>query len=81
MPPYEELYAENLHLKQELDEVRAEITMLNAQIEWLRNQLFGAGRSEKLDTVRLLLKLGELGKLNAKAEELQKVSYERRAPR
>ena len=41
MPSAEELYARNLQLEQEL-------SVLRAQIEWLRQQLFGGGKSEKL---------------------------------
>jgi len=74
MPPAEELYAENLHLKQRLLE-------LQAQIEWLKRQLFGGGKSEKLDPAQLQLKLGELQKLTGEVEQIQKVSYERRTPR
>jgi transposase len=74
MPSREELYARNQQLEQEL-------AVLRAQIEWLRRQMFGGGKSEKLDPAQLQLKLGELEKLNAKAEELKKISYERRAPR
>lgn len=74
MPPAEELYAENLHLKQRLLE-------LQAQIEWLKRQLFGGGKSEKLDPAQLQLKLGELQKLTGEVEAIQKVSYERRTPR
>jgi transposase len=74
VPTREELYAENLQLKQEL-------SVLQAQIEWLQRQMFAGGKGEKLDTAQLQLKLGELEKLNTKAEELQKISYERRATR
>ena len=74
MPSAEELYARNQQLEQEL-------AVLRAQIEWLRQQMFGGGKSEKLDKTQLMLKLGEFEKLNAQVEELQKVSYERRAPR
>ena len=74
MPSAEELYARNQQLEQEL-------AVLRAQIEWLRRQMFGGGKSEKLDKAQLMLKLGEFEKLNAQAQELQKISYERRAPR
>ncbi|MEZ5276506.1 MAG: IS66 family transposase [Opitutaceae bacterium] len=74
MPPAEELYAENLQLKQRLLE-------LQAQIEWLKRQMFGGGKSEKLDPAQLQLKLGELQKLTGEVEAIQKVSYERRTPR
>ena len=46
-----------------LDEVallKQENSVLRAQIEWLKKQLFGGGKSEKLDRTQLLLKLGEL---------------------
>jgi transposase len=74
MPSAEELYARNQQLEQEL-------AVLRAQIEWLRQQMFGGGKSEKLDKAQLMLKFGEFEKLNAQVEELQKVSYERRTPR
>ncbi len=64
-----------------LDEVallRQEIVVLRAQIEWLKQQLFGGGKSERLDRAQLLLKLGELEKLAAPAEApKQTISYER----
>lgn len=56
---------------------------MRAQIEWLKKQLFGAGKSEKLDRAQLLLKLAELEKLTAAAEApKQTITYERTsAPR
>ena len=41
MPPAEELYVENLALKQENAELRA-------QNEWFKRKVFGGGQSEKL---------------------------------
>lgn len=69
-----------------LDEVallKQEVTLLRAQIEWFKKQLFGAGKSEKLDRAQLLLKLAELEKLTAAAEApKQTITYERTsAPR
>ena len=58
MPPVEQLYAENLELKERN-------AQLEAQVAWLRKQLFGGGKSEKLDRAQLLLKLNELEKLAA----------------
>lgn len=52
--------------------------MLRRQIAWLQQQLFGPGKSEKLDRAQLLLKLAELEKLSAAAEvTTQTVTYER----
>lgn len=75
MPPAEELYAENLELKERN-------AQLEAQVAWLRKQLFGAGKSEKLDRAQLLLKLSELEKLTAAAAKpAQTITYERGGPR
>ncbi len=51
--------------------------MLRTQIAWLQQQLFGPGKSEKLDRAQLLLKLGELEKLAAASAPTQTISYER----
>ena len=79
MPPAEQLYAEVL-------ELRAKVTLQDAQIAWLKQQLFGPGKSETLDRAQLLLKLGELEKLaNAKPAAVQTITYDRaqraKAPR
>ena len=68
---------------EEIQLLREENAVLRAQIEWLKKQLFGAGKSEKLDRAQLLLKLAELEKLTALADEpKQTVHYERTsAPR
>jgi transposase len=68
---------------EEIQLLREENAVLRAQIEWLKKQLFGAGKSEKLDRAQLLLKLAELEKLTAAAEApTQTITYERaRAPR
>lgn len=67
----------------EVQQLREENAVLRAQIEWLKRQLFGAGRSEKLDRAQLLLRLAELEKLTAAAEApKQTITYERtNAPR
>ena len=74
MPPAEELYRENLQLKERN-------AQLETQIAWLQKQLFGSGKSEKLDRAQLLLKLGELEKLAAATQPVQTITYERGAPR
>jgi hypothetical protein len=53
---------------EEVELLREENAVLRAQIEWLKKQLFGPGKSEKLDRAQLLLKLAELEKLTAAAE-------------
>ena len=68
------LVEENQILKQKVAE-------LCAQIEWLKKQLFGGGKSEKLDRAQLLLKLGELEKLAAAPTPPRPVAaHERAAP-
>lgn len=83
MPPAEVLYAENLVLKSERDALHGEVLDLKRQLEWLRRQVFGPGKGEKLDRLQLLLKLQGLeAGLATKAEAAkQEVSYERRAPK
>jgi hypothetical protein len=44
----------------EVELLREENAVLRAQIAWLKQQLFGPGKSEKLDRAQLLLKLSEL---------------------
>ncbi len=63
-----------------LDEVallKQENAVLRAQIAWLKQQLFGGGKSETLDGAQLLLKLGELEQLAAAERPSGTVSYER----
>lgn len=66
-----------------LDEVallKQEVTLLRAQIEWFKKQLFGAGKSEKLDRAQLLLQIDALEKAAASAERpTEKITYERAA--
>ncbi len=90
MPPLAELPAAYLALERERDALKASleeregtILDLKRQLEWLRRQLFGPGKGEKLDRLQLLLKLqGVEAELAAKAEApRQAVSYERRTPK
>ncbi|HLP24847.1 MAG TPA: hypothetical protein VK477_04155, partial [Acidobacteriota bacterium] len=63
---------------EEIQLLREENAVLRAQIEWLKKQLFGSGKSEKLDRAQLLLKLAELEKLTAAVEApKQTITYER----
>ena len=73
MPPVEQIYAENLALKEEL-------SVLRAQIAWLKQKLFGGGQSERVDRAQLLLTLGELEKLAACNQQIDTISYERTKP-
>jgi transposase len=70
---------------EEVQRLREENAALRTQIAWLQNQLFGPGKSEKLDRAQLLLKLGELEKLAAAARPVETITYERekgpKAPR
>jgi hypothetical protein len=73
MPPAEKLFAENIALKAELEDLRA-------QVAWFRRQVFGPSRSEKMPAdspAQTSLGLPE----SAQAERAkQTVSYERRTP-
>jgi transposase len=81
MPPAEALHAENLVLKGRVGELEGEVALLRWQIEKLQKQVFGPGRSEKLDRAQLLFQLKELEALAEKASRpTQAVSYERRVP-
>lgn len=62
---------------EEVQQLREEVTVLRAQIAWLKQQLFGPGKSEKLDRAQLLLHLGELEKLAAATRPTETITYER----
>lgn len=70
----------------EVQLLRQEIVALRAQIAWLKQKLFGGGKSESLDQAQLRLKLTELEQLAAKVERpVETITYERtkgvKAPR
>lgn len=65
--------------RDEVQQLREEVTVLRAQIAWLKQQLFGPGKSETLDRAQLLLKLGELEKLAAAERPIETITYERSA--
>lgn len=74
MPPAEQLYAENLSLKERVAE-------LEAQVAWFKRKVFGGGQSEKLvllDPKQAYLGLPEVPA--ATPVPRQTVSYERRKP-
>lgn len=81
MPPLDELPAAYLAVKRERDELEAENAHMRWQLEKLRRQIFGAGKSEKLDRLQLRLQWQELEAAAAKAAAPpQTISYERAAP-
>ena len=61
----------------EVQLLREEIAHLRTQIAWLKQQLFGPGKSEKLDRAQLRLQLGELEKLAAALPAVETITYER----
>ena len=63
----------------EVQSLREENAVLRAQIAWLKKQLFGPGKGEKLERAQLLLQLGELEKLAAAARPVETITYERPA--
>jgi transposase len=82
MPPLADLPAAYLALERERDALQGVVLDLQRQLEWLRRQVFGPGKGEKLDRLQLLLKLqGIETELAAKAAApKQELSYERRVP-
>jgi|SRR5580692_4199006 transposase len=68
MPPAEKLYAENLALKGENSALRSELA-------WLKRQVFGPGKSEKLDRLQGALPLGEIAP--AAPARTEAIRYER----
>jgi transposase len=68
MPPAEKLYAENLALKGENSALRSELA-------WLKRQMFGPGKSEKLDRLQGALPLGEIAP--AAPARTEAIRYER----
>jgi len=66
----------------EVQRLREENAALRAQIAWLKQRLFGPGRSETLDRAQLLLQLGELEKLagrTAAERPAETITYQRAA--
>lgn len=71
LPPYDELASR-------LREREAELAVAKAENAWLRQQLFGPGKSEKQDRLQVNLALGEVAERPVPAK-VQQVSYERLA--
>lgn len=72
--------AENLRLKAKVEILNEQVAVLMTQIAWLKKQMFGAGKGEKIDPGRLELKLTELGALlvSSREADAKLVQYERR---
>ncbi len=73
VPPVEQVL-------QEYPLLKAENAALRAQIDWLKQQVFGGGKSERLDRAQLRLQLEELEKLATRTAAPQRISYERAKP-
>ena len=81
MPPLEELPKAYLALERKCSGLEAELAYAQAQLALMKRQVFGAGKSEKLDRLQLQLKLKELEEKAAQAEAPKlAVAYERTAP-
>ena len=78
MPPTAEVHAENKLLKRENQQLQELVATLRTQVAWMKNQLFGPGKNEKLDRAQLLLQIEQTEAVLARAER-QQISYERRA--
>src|SRR5665213_302975 len=67
-------------LREEIESLKSENIVLRAQLEWLRKQVFGGRKSEKLEEAQMALKLGQLEKDAAKLPRTV-TSHERREPK
>lgn len=67
-------------LLEEVTLLRQENVLLKEQIAWLKKQLFGGGKSERMDAAQLLLKLEALEQQLASQTPTQQVTYERKKP-
>jgi transposase len=60
------------------EELQRENALLKAKIEWLTRQLFGTGKSEKIDRDQLLIELDDLRR--QQEAQTESLAYERRKP-
>ena len=60
MPPAEQLFSENQALQGTVATLQEQVVNLEAQVAWLKKQLFEGGRGESLDRAQLLLALGQV---------------------
>jgi len=62
----------------EIRRLREMVASLEAQVAWLKKQLYGGGKGEKLDRAQLLLELGKMEELlRHTRDEKQTITYER----
>ena len=81
MPPVESILAENETLKDRLSQRESRIAELEAQIAWLRRQVFAGSKSEKIDPAQLELMLKGLQEQKAALDtQKETISYERNKP-
>ena len=75
MPP-EELAAKVDTLETEKAELELEVAQLRQQVDWFKRNVFGTGKSEKLDALQT--RLGIEGDSPVVEPPKQQVSYERK---
>jgi len=64
----------------ERDALREEVVLLKSQLEWFKRNLFGTGKSEKIDALQPRLGL-DMPESSASEPAKQKIAYERSAPK
>lgn len=62
----------------ERDALREEVVLLKSQLEWFKRNLFGTGKSEKIDALQTRLGL-DMPESSASEPAKQKIAYERSA--
>nr|WP_309401088.1 transposase [Cerasicoccus maritimus] len=65
---------------EENQQLKLENNLLKEQIAWFKQQLFGSGKSERLDAAQMRLQLDELER-QLESSASQSIAFERRAPK